>query len=186
MSSRLFTACVLASTLAFSACNNDDDVEPVNEEEVITTALITFTAPGASPVVMSFRDLDGDGGAAGVTTGGTLAADTDYSYTVSLLNEQASPAENVTSEVQAEGTDHQFFFSTTNTLNLSLAYGDMDADGRAIGIAGTARTRAASMGALTLTLRHEPNKTAAGVATGDISNAGGETDVEVVFPVTIE
>jgi hypothetical protein len=35
-------------------------------------------------------------------------------------------------------------------------------------------------------LRHEPNKDALNVASGEITNAGGETDIEVSFPVTIK
>jgi hypothetical protein len=35
-------------------------------------------------------------------------------------------------------------------------------------------------------LRHEPAKSAAGVADGDLTEAGGETDVEVVFEVIVE
>ena len=35
-------------------------------------------------------------------------------------------------------------------------------------------------------LRHEPDKSAAGVSSGDITNAGGETDIEVSFNVIIE
>ena len=37
-----------------------------------------------------------------------------------------------------------------------------------------------------MTLRHEPAKDASGVAAGDITNAGGETDIEVTFDVTVE
>jgi hypothetical protein len=37
-----------------------------------------------------------------------------------------------------------------------------------------------------VTLRHEPDKGAAGVSGGDITNAGGDTDIEVTFPVVIE
>jgi len=35
-------------------------------------------------------------------------------------------------------------------------------------------------------LRHQPNKSGDNVASGDITNAGGETDIEVTFDVTIE
>ena len=42
------------------------------------------------------------------------------------------------------------------------------------------------MESYTITLRHEPAKTATGVSGGDITNAGGETDIEVVFDVTVE
>ena len=41
-------------------------------------------------------------------------------------------------------------------------------------------------GTITVTLRHEPNKDAAGVSSGDIANAGGETDIEVTFNVEIQ
>ena len=34
-------------------------------------------------------------------------------------------------------------------------------------------------------LKHEPNKSAAGVAGGDVTNAGGETDAEMEFPITV-
>ncbi|HBK71516.1 MAG TPA: type 1 periplasmic binding fold superfamily protein, partial [Flavobacteriaceae bacterium] len=35
-------------------------------------------------------------------------------------------------------------------------------------------------------LRHEPNKSASGVSDGDITNAGGETDIEVIFNITVQ
>ena len=35
---------------------------------------------------------------------------------------------------------------------------------------------------MTVILRHEPDKAGAGVSDGDITNAGGETDIEVTFP----
>jgi len=37
-----------------------------------------------------------------------------------------------------------------------------------------------------VTLRHQPDKGAIGVSDGDITNAGGETDIEVLFDVIIE
>jgi len=39
---------------------------------------------------------------------------------------------------------------------------------------------------VTITLRHEPAKDATGVSDGDITNAGGETDISVNFPVEIQ
>lgn len=175
----------VASVLAFQSCNDDDDVLDVNEEEVITTATLTFVGGTGSPIVMSFRDLDGDGGAAPVIAGGTLDANTSYAYTIALLNEQETPAENITTEVREEGAEHQFFLRSSGA-NVTFEYGDVDADGRPIGIVGTALTGAASTGSISVTLRHEPNKAAEGVSTGNIANAGGETDIEVTFPVTIQ
>ena len=39
---------------------------------------------------------------------------------------------------------------------------------------------------MVVVLRHLLDKFAEGVADGDITNAGGDTDVEVSFPIVIE
>ena len=69
---------------------------------------------------------------------------------------------------------------------MDVAYGDTDSEGRPIGIVGTMTTNDAGTGTLTVTLRHEPAKDAAGVVDGDITNAGGETDVEAEFDLVVE
>ena len=178
-------AILFIAVLVLSSCKKEDPEIP-NEEEVITTLTYTLTpSGGGTTVVLSFKDLDGDGGNAPVIVGGTLAANKTYTGTLVLLNEQASPAENITTEVQEEDLEHQFFYQT-NLSSLSVAYNDQDADGNPVGIQSTITTTDAGTGTLTVTLRHEPNKSATGVSTGDITNAGGETDIEVTFDIIIE
>jgi hypothetical protein len=48
------------------------------------------------------------------------------------------------------------------------------------------RTGAAAAGTVVVILRHEPLKSAAGVATGSITNAGGATDAQVTYPVQVK
>jgi len=179
---------ILASLLLvvlFSACVKTEPEVP-NEEEVITTLRYTLSPqPSGADVVMTFVDLDGDGGNAPTITGGTLDANTTYSGSLELLNEAESPAEDITAEIEEEDEDHQFFFATT-VANLSVAYSDQDADGNPIGLESTVTTMAAAQGELTITLRHEPNKSGSGVSNGDITNAGGETDIEVTFPLDVQ
>ncbi|MFT7376933.1 MAG: hypothetical protein ACI88Z_000758, partial [Sphingobacteriales bacterium] len=55
-----------------------------------------------------------------------------------------------------------------------------------LGLQTTITTTDVGNGTLTVILRHEPNKSASGVANGDISNAGGETDIEVTFNITVQ
>lgn len=185
MQKNLLLVGVLLVSVYFSACVKDDPVIP-NEAEVITTLRYTLTADSVGiPIVLSFQDLDGDGGNAPVISGGTLAANTTYTASLELLNEIASPAENITDEIAAEAEAHQFFFQTT--LNgLTVNYDDADADGNPIGIATTVTTGNAESGTLTIILRHEPSKTATGVANGDLTNAGGETDIQVTFTVDVQ
>lgn len=174
----------LVMILALSACGTDDP-EPVNEEELITTVRVTFSNAAAPNVVATFTDLDGPGGDAPVIINPTLAANTTYSVSVEFLNEQDSPAEDITEEVAEEADEHQVFVVPGNGLNLTYAYDDEDGNSNPIGLAGTVTTTDASTGNLTVTLIHEPDKTAANVSSGDPTNAGGETDVTVTFSVTI-
>lgn len=173
-------------SLTFTGCKKDDDHDHDNEQELITTVKAVFTPTGGgTPVEFTWSDIDGDGGNTPVITNGTLSASSTYNVALTFLNESETPAENKNSEIVSEGKEHQVFFQSAAGLNLSFAYTDADADGRPIGVTATATTGAASTGNLKITLRHEPNKAGANVANGDITNAGGETDVAVDFTVTI-
>lgn len=173
---------LLASTLIFASCSDDDDTpEPVNEEEVITTLTVTLDS-GSDTVVMQYQDLDGDGpDAATVTVSGSLSANTTYDGSIILLNETESPAENITEEIEEEDLDHQFFYTVGSGLDVAAEYGDADSQGNPLGLSFILNTGMASSGGLTFTLRHEPNKPNTG-----LENAGGETDIEVTFDVTVE
>jgi hypothetical protein len=98
-----------------------------------------------------------------------------------LLNETESPAENVTEEIEEEDLDHQFFYTVGSGLDVAAEYGDADSEGNPLGLSFILNTGVASSGGLTFTLRHEPNKPNTG-----LENAGGETDIEVTFDVTVE
>ena len=176
---------VLTAIFFLTACEKDDPVIP-NEEELITTLTYTLTpSGGGATVTLSFRDLDGDGGNDPTIGGGTLAANKTYTGTLELFNEVETPRENITTEIQEEDEEHQFFFKS-NVDDLTIAYTDQDDDGNPVGLNTSLTTGEPSSGSITIILRHEPNKTASGVSSGDIANAGGETDIEVVFPIDVE
>lgn len=172
--------------IGFTSCNDDPEDEP--EEELITNMNLIFTPiSGGDALTFTFEDLDGqDGGNAPVITGATLAANTSYSVFIELFNETETPAENIGDEVAEEADEHQFFFQVSGGLNLSFAYSDSDSDGNPIGIETLMTTGDPSSGNLRVTLRHEPDKNAENVSIGDITNAGGSTDVEADFDVRIE
>ncbi|MCB0652019.1 MAG: type 1 periplasmic binding fold superfamily protein [Saprospiraceae bacterium] len=180
----ILMAGIVASAL-FSACEKKDPVIP-NEEEIITTLTYTLTPVNAGDVVvLTFKDLDGDGGNDPVITGGTLSSNTVYTGTLSLLNETESPAGDVGAEIKGEDEAHQFFFQALGGLDVGVDYTDTDSEGHPVGLETTVTTGNASLGQLSVILRHQPDKSAAGVADGDITNAGGETDIEVIFDVEI-
>ena len=180
-----FPVLLFATALLFS-CSDDDKPTPVNEEEVITTVTATFTATGEDPVILSSRDLDGDGPQAPVVSvSGNFSAGTTYAGEITFLNELSNPPVDITEEVAAEGEEHQVFYQQ-NGLG-AFTYTDEDTNGKPVGLeASFAASETPSSGTLTITLRHEPNKSAAGVANGQITNAGGNTDAEVSFSVIVE
>jgi len=182
-----YTYLLLATLFSFIMVSCDpEEPEPPNEEEVITTLIYSLSPMGGGDTVtLSFRDIDGDGGEEPTITGGTLSANTTYTGSLTLRNESESPAEEITTEIEEEAEEHQFFFQST-VAGLQVAYNDVDADNNPVGLATTLTTDNDGSGTITITLRHEPNKSADGVSNGDISNAGGEADIEVSIPISVQ
>ena len=168
----------------FTSCESDDDTIIPNEEELITTVNYILTPAEGESITLSFQDLDGDGGEEPTINVDTLASNQTYTGSLLLLNESESPAENISDEVEEEDQEHQFFFAST-TSGLTISYNDEDANGNPLGLSTTITTGEAGSGTVTVTLRHEPNKSASGVSDGDITNAGGETDIEVTYPIHV-
>lgn len=177
----------MAALFTFNACDDDDPVIE-NPEELITDLTYTLTPVGGGDVVtLSFQDRDGDGGNdPDILVSGPLAANAAYTGSLELLDaSDASDIEDITEEVEEEDDEHQFFF-LVSSADLTIAYGDSDGDGNPVGLVTDVTTGAAGSGTLTVILRHEPNKDASGLSINTPELAGGETDIEVTFSVTIQ
>lgn len=168
--------------IAMLGCSDDDTPDVINEEEVITTVILTLTPESGDQVVLTTQDLDGDGPDEPVTIiTGSFNENTQYQGAVRFLNETETPAEEITTEVIEEADEHQVFYTVSSGLNITTTYQDEDSNGNPLGVSITLETGAASAGNLTVTLRHEPVKPNDG-----LDSAGGETDITTTFDVTIE
>jgi hypothetical protein len=178
-------ALALTTILSLSSCNKDDDgVVVINEEELITTVETRLNNIDGS-VTLTSKDADGNGpGRPVVTVSGPLRANTLYSGIVVFSDETKNPVKDITEEVEEEAKDHQVFYSAPPAIG-TFTYTDTDTNGKPVGLKFTLQTGAAGTGSITVTLRHLPNKSANGVAAGNITNAGGATDAEVTYPVTV-
>jgi hypothetical protein len=179
-----FLATAILVTVLFVSCSSDDDTpEPVNEEEVITTLTVTLVPNGGgTSITLQTQDLDGDGPDAPIIdVSGNLATGVTYNGTLVLLNETVNPPENITEEVEEEDLDHQFFYTLGGGLDVTTAYTNFDSEGNPLGTEFTLTAGEASSGTLTVTLRHEPTKPNTGLV-----DAGGETDIEATFNVTVQ
>lgn len=178
----------ISALVALASCKKEDpeqdDHHDHHEEELITTVIYTLTSDNDT-AVFTFRDIDGDGGNPPVITEDTLMANTNYEGAIVLLNESETPAEDITEEIIEEAEEHQFFYQN-DMGQIAIAYDDVDNNGNPLGVLTTVNSNASGHNNVTITLRHEPNKTADGVADGDITNAGGETDIEVTFHMHVK
>jgi len=192
---RFFVGSFLLATMLLVGCG--DDPEPANEEELITTLLVTLTPDGGgNEVTLKFYDADGDGpiapvytynpNVAGINSAAVLQASKNYSASIVLLNETENPIEDVTEEIEEEADEHLFCF-TTNLNSLTISYNDTEADyiaggsSKPVGLLTTWSVGPAiGTGTVTILLRHQP-----GTKTGSCPGSG-ETDIEVTFNVTIQ
>ncbi|NJM78647.1 MAG: type 1 periplasmic binding fold superfamily protein [Flavobacterium sp.] len=183
----------LCFLLLISSCSRDESelIVPINEVELITTVKAVFTpTSGDANVVLEHRDLDGEGGNEPIVTiSKPFEKSKTYNGIIYLKNELANPSIDITPEIIAEALDHQFFYQTTGNLppfryaNISSNF---DSNGKPLGIHSVVTTTSEASGLLQISLRHGPNKNGVNVSNGIIDNAGGATDVEVRFNITVE
>lgn len=178
----LATALFLVGLFAVS-CSNDDS-NPVVDQEVITTMIATFVPQGGGEtVVLTYSDLNGD--SQFLPAIGQFEAGVNYEGSLQLLNELVDPADDITLEIIEKELEHQFFFTVNNGIG-SFNYLDFDVNNNPIGLNFLfSVNNVTTNGNLTIILRHDLDKNGVGVSSGNIDNAGGETDIEVVFPIQI-
>lgn len=176
-----FTAVVIVAGILFSSCNKNND-QPGNEEELITTLRVSLYKSGSStPMVFEFSDPDGNGGNPPVRFD-TIRVDAGSSYTCGLqvLDESKTPAVDITPEVIAEGTAHQFYYQPTG-VSIIVQNVNTDIKNYPLGNTSTWTTAPATEGFMKITLKHKP-----GIKTANDDISIGETDVEVNFPAVVQ
>ena len=155
----------------------DDD-----DQELVTTLIVTLHPPGGgTPISAVWEDIDGVGGNPPNRID-TIAVDphTLYSMTIDVFNRSVQPEEDLTPEIVAEGTQHQFFFSL-NGVSATVAYNDSDANGLPIGQKSLMQTLEDSDGSITIELSHFDDP-----STKDGVNISNETDIAVTLPIVVQ
>ncbi|MFN4079504.1 MAG: type 1 periplasmic binding fold superfamily protein [Saprospiraceae bacterium] len=165
---------LLVGTASLTSCKKDKDTE----QENITTVIVELTSSSFNGT-FTWEDLDGPGGNAPVITPMMLPANGVFDAKISILDRSKSPEEDITKEVKAEDDAHLLTFSV-NGANLTVAYADTDSKGKPLGLSTRWSTGGPSSGTLIIRLYHEPTNK------DNLNNPGGDIDIEVSFPVTIQ
>lgn len=179
----------------FASCESEDP-EKENEGEVITDVTLKFQELNASNAlvgsVLSFKASDPQGIEVGKTPtvqSISLTKGKKYQMTIEVTNSIEN--EDITKEILEEAAEHQFFFLgpvfSSNIFSIQYA----DAGGIALGLKNTV-TVSSSPGtnnsSMRVVLRHDLNKSFAGANNPTFANfaqAGGETDLDITFPVIL-
>jgi hypothetical protein len=189
----LYLVALLA--FGFASCESEDP-EKENEGEVITDVTLNFQELNASNAlvgsVFTFKASDPQGIEVGKTPtvqSITLTKGKKYQMTIEVKNSIEN--EDITKEILEEAAAHQFFFlgQVFDSSFFSIQYAD--AGGVALGLK-TIVTVSSSTGTnnsnMRVVLRHELNKSFPGASSPTFANfaqAGGETDLDITFPVIL-
>lgn len=176
---KLFLA--LGFTSLFLACKQD--VEPAEENELITTVELSFTDSDKKTSTFSYSDPDGDGGAAPTIDKIALKANKTYELSIKFLDKSKTPTVDLTSEILAEADEHLVVYTLTPTTLGTYTYTDKDKNGFVIGLKGTLKTNGVGLGVLKVQLRHQPPVN--GVAVKNGSPTPGSDDVNLNFDLSI-
>lgn len=169
---------LLASTVIYSCSKSDDDPEEVNEQEVINRVSIVLS-DGSTSQTVTWNEG---------STPPAITLDVDKTYTASIYFYDASDptdVEDITEEVIEEVDEHFILWEIAGLSDFLITSAPTDyagSDGIPINLITEWGTGGAESGNIKVTLIHEPaNKTGT-----TRSSIGGETDIELTFPTTVQ
>jgi len=196
----LLVAAIIGLSLSAISCSSDDP-EFEADQELITDVTLIFTEVDATGNLtqntFSVTASDPEGLELGsqpviqAITG--LEPGKRYRLDISLFNSIEN--EDITEEIAEDADDHQFFFLGSAFIGpndfLTYEYADADQNGNPLGLFGYVTVSAApgtNNGQFRLVLRHDLDKNFAGIRNPSFPTftaAGGETDLDITFPVTL-
>ncbi|MCE6988206.1 hypothetical protein [Dyadobacter sp. CY323] len=159
MNRKLSWALLFGVAITFSQCKDSgEEVKPDEENELITSVVLTFIEQGTSNVTsFVYKDADGDGGNAPSRFDTVaLKPNTTYTMTTEFLDESKTPVSDITEEISEESDEHLLIYTPSPATLLTYTYGDADVNKFPIGLTGKAVTGAKGIGKLKVQLRHQP------------------------------
>ena len=158
-----------------------------NEEEIVTTFVLTFTPDtGGTALVFQYDDPDGPGGVNPSQDQIMLSANTVYDVTVQLLNKTTNPDTDITEEIIEESDAHRFYYEPSTGSNITITNLDTDSDGVPLGVTSTWTTSSVATGIVKITLRHYPGNPPGKLISDPVNSSKSGTDVEIEFETKVE
>jgi hypothetical protein len=179
------TVVIILTVLILTGCRKEYNREEDNENELITTIVLSSTETGSSDTVDHvWEDVDGPGGADPDIDTIKLEHGKNYDISLSLFDKTKIPFENITTEIEEESNVHRFYLQPDGGTGITISDPDKDIDGLTLGLLNKLNTSQPATGNISITLRHYPD---GGKAEEDASNSPkSTTDAEAIFPVVVK
>lgn len=173
--------------LGIASCDDSSSVEVPHddhEHEAITSVILRVvdSADASDSASVRFVDADGEGGAAPKLPDTLrLRAGRTYMAAVRFLDE-SNPADihDLNEEIGGSESDDHRILWIPSSPSLVATVVDRDSKDLLLGLAANLRAVSADKVSLRVNLRHLP-----GIKTASSGLADGETDADVLFPVSI-
>lgn len=179
----------------FASCESEDP-EKENEGEVITDVTLKFQELNGSNAlvgeILSFKASDPQGIEVGKTpTVQSISLTKGKKYQMTIEVSNSIEGEDITQEILEEAEEHQFFFlgQVFDSSFFSIQYAD--AGGIALGVKTTiivSSSTGTNNSNMRVVLRHDLDKNFPGASNPNFANfvqAGGESDLDITFPVIL-
>lgn len=170
--------------VSLAACG-ESSTAPGGESEVISRVTLTLTpSNGGAALTTYIDDSDGNGPTApsAQVAVPALVRGVTYTGTVKFENRLKTPAEDITTEVQAEANEHRVFYTITSGSGVTITTTDVDGQNRPLGLRFSKAVAAgATAGAVRVVLCHYDSAPKVASAT----TCTGETDIDLPFAFTI-
>lgn len=192
---KLYLLALALVAFTFSSCDSEDPV-PENDGELITDVTLIFQEIDASgnAVGDSFDFTASD--AEGIEIGSspeieTVMLEKGKTYEMSIDVFNSVEGEDITEEIREESDEHQFYFLGSAFTSSVLTYEYDDEGGIALGLRGivtVAETPDVNNANMQILLRHALDKNFPGATNPNFeeyAQAGGESDLDITFPVVL-
>jgi hypothetical protein len=177
---------VFLCILSVSFSCKKEDLEPVDDNELITTVDLIFTDANKKVTTFSFQDKDGDGKTPPEKFD-KIVLDKNMAYTmeVHMYDETKNPKLDITEDIESESDVHLFVFKINPASLFNLKASDKDKNGLPVGLLSSGTTQnAVGIGKFNLILKHQPPVNGKAVKTGN--EAGGSSDIDLIFDLSIK
>lgn len=174
------------SFLVLLSCKKEVEIEPTDDNELITTVELIFTDAANVSKSFKFKDRDGDSRTAPEAFDTLkLARNTDYTLEIKIGDESKGALVDITEDIKTESDVHLFVYRPNPISLLAIQITDADKNALPVGLTAKAKSQYfPGAGKLQVLLKHQPPLNGKIVKTGD--EEAGSTDLDLSFPVIIK